>query len=75
MDKELEFKKGFNQGYILNKYDKVNFEKLVKGFLDSNEYTEGYLKGGEEATMEVNLEKLNDLNELRSRNDGFELER
>lgn len=75
MENEKEFIKGYNQGYILKKFDGPSFESLINGFRDNNDYTEGFSEGGKEAVKEIDLNKLNELNEIRSRNNDFERDR
>ncbi|MFT4969488.1 MAG: hypothetical protein ACI9O4_001235 [Chitinophagales bacterium] len=65
MDNEKDFIKGFNQGYTINKYDKKNFELLSKGFVEPNEYTDGFSEGGKEASTEKEQSRLNELGDLR----------
>lgn len=72
---EKDFNRGFNQGYILRKYSQKQYEGLSKGISTESEYSDGLREGGKEAALEINKDRLNELENLRSRGDDFEIER
>jgi hypothetical protein len=75
MDKEQEFNKGYNQGYILRKYDQKQFENLYNGINTESKYTDGFNSGGKEAVLEISRTRLDELDDLRSKGDDFGIER
>lgn len=72
---EKDFIKGFNQGYILRKYNQKQYEGLSNGITTESEYFDGLREGAHEAALEINKDRLNELENLRSRGDDFEIER
>ena len=76
MDNEKDFIKGFNQGYTIGKYDKKSFKLLSKAFLEPNEFTVGFSEGGKEASLEVEKNRLSELDDLRGDlENNFDIER
>jgi hypothetical protein len=75
MDNEKDFILGFNQGYILRKYNLKQFEVLASSINTRNEYLEGFQEGGNEAKLEISKDRLNELDALRSQDDELDLER
>lgn len=66
MKNEIQYKAGFNQGYLLSKYMPSLFQLIIKSFDNTNdEYLVGIKQGGVEYNLEKNKNKLNDLSELR----------
>ena len=57
---ELDFIKGFNNGYLLAKHEPELVNKLIKNPANDNEYMKGLAFGHEEYEMEKNQNKSKD---------------
>jgi len=59
-DQDKKFTKGFNNGYLLAKYQPDLFEKIEKSSNPANEYFKGMLSGGKEYEHEKKIIRLED---------------
>ena len=77
MDTEKLFAVGFNNGYLLAKYEPSLLSKIIKNVQPSAGYLEGFFSGKEEYELENNRSQMDDINRLRniSRDRDHELER
>lgn len=62
---EKQFFKGFNQGYILAKYEPKLISILLKGSKDHNSYTNGIKHGQKEYELEYIKGHQIEINRLR----------
>jgi hypothetical protein len=69
---EQQFIKGFNNGYILQKYEPDLLSQLIHTLLPSNWYLEGFFAGKEEYELEQSQKELDDLHRLRDQTRGQE---
>ena len=59
-EQEKQFAKGFNNGYLIAKYQPDLFAKLEKNMDSSNHYVQGLLFGKKEHDAEKKVVKLKD---------------
>lgn len=67
MDEQENFIKGFNNGYILSKYEPALLSQLIHTLQPSNNYLEGFFSGKEEFELENSTKELDDLHRLRNK--------
>ena len=65
-EQEKQFTKGFNNGYLIAKYQPDLFAKLEKNMDSSNEYVQGLLFGKKEHYFEKNIVQLENLKQKPS---------
>lgn len=64
---EQQFVKGFNNGYLLARYEPVLTSQIAKTLQPDNDYLSGFLSGKEEFELEQTKAQVNQLDQLRSR--------
>ena len=68
---EEQFRKGFNAGYIIAKFQPELFEKIKDRIEPTdNHYIDGFLSGKREYDLEKNSIYLDDIKKLRSKSRG-----
>ena len=65
MNTEEEYKKGFNAGYLLQKYKSDLLNKIVKSLSLTGDFFQGLFAGKEEVEREYKKEQLRHLNNIR----------
>lgn len=68
MEQQEQYTEGFNNGYLLAKYEPKLLTKLLKQLVPSGDYLEGLFSGKEECEREYTLSQLNELARLRDNN-------
>lgn len=63
---ENQYIKGFNNGYLLAKYEPSLLDKLFKQLAPSGEYLEGMFSGKEEYELEHSRMQMDELKRLRN---------
>jgi hypothetical protein len=66
MNAEENYTVGFNNGYLIAKYEPMLTEKITQNLQLNTEYIEGFLLGKEEYEIEKSLEQFNELQRLRN---------
>ncbi len=77
MENEQQYIKGFNQGYIVTKYNPTLMNSISATLSPSNPYSEGMLHGKAEHEFEQTKDKFKEIENLRanSNNRANEFER
>jgi hypothetical protein len=76
MTTEQQYIRGFNHGYLLAEHLPDLTTKLIKSIQGAaGDYLAGFLSGKEEYELEVTQTKLNELNQIRGRSTGRDLDR
>jgi hypothetical protein len=74
MDNEKNYTVGFNNGYLIAKFEPLLTEKITQNLQPNNEYLEGFFSGKEEYEHEKSLEQFNELQRLRNGSKDRELD-
>ena len=72
---ELEYKRGFNHGYLLTKHNPILINKFAKSINGNNTYEQSLLDGKLEYENEIEKSRTNELKSIRNRNKGWEIGR
>ncbi len=72
--KEHEFIMGFNNGYLIAKYQAELLKKVVKNIMPKNNYFEGFLLGKDQYYVEKTNERLKDLKDIRIQSKNREID-
>lgn len=62
---EQQFTKGFNHGYLMEKYTPSLLKKIIKSINPSSEYFQGFFSGKRKYEVEKNKYHEDDLIKLR----------
>ena len=73
-NEEQQFKKGFNGGYFMQKYDPNLTAQILEALPSDDEYSNGFQNGSKEYSKELGKGRLNELQDLKSK-DGPSLDR
>jgi hypothetical protein len=73
MNTEEIYRKGFNTGYCISRYEPKLADTLATGVSNTNDFFQGFFDGKEQVQLEKNKEQLQHLMHLR--NKGKNLER
>ena len=73
MDTEKLFVTGFNNGYLLSKYEPVLLSQIIKNLEPTAGYLEGFFSGKEEHELEISRSHMDDINRLRNISRGRDL--
>lgn len=74
MGNEQQYIKGFNQGYIVTKYNPSLMNSISATLSPSNSYLEGMVEGKQEMEFEQMREQLEEFENLRGNSYGRENE-
>lgn len=69
MKQEYTYKIGFNYGYLLAKYKQALIARLIPFLTKKHEFLIGISDGKEENELEIQKNKLYEIDSLRSRNE------
>jgi hypothetical protein len=72
MDTEKQFVTGFNNGYLIAKYEPAISSKITKNLQPAAGYLEGFLAGKEEYEIENIKSQEKDLEQIRARSNDRE---
>lgn len=68
MEKNTQYIKAFNYGYLLAKFKKELIARISDSLAQPNSYTEGLMDGKEEYEIEYYKEQVHAIDNLRSNN-------
>ena len=76
-DQEKLYAKGFNNGYLLSRYEPTLLNQIVRSNNSHNEYFQGLVSGSKEHILENSQDRLNDLTNIRNqaKDKGKDIER
>jgi len=67
MSLENQYIEGFNNGYLLSKYEPQLLQKISPNLQASNQYLDGLLEGKQQQEREVFKKSLSQLSDLRNK--------